>query len=99
MNASSKLIVLKLKHPIGSFPEFKAKIGKLNPAVLSEVVYIVRTRKTVLELFDEFSPIFYEKGSVFVSCLCPPCRGDEGFPEALKAMALVNPPERGRLES
>jgi hypothetical protein len=99
MNASAKIVVLKLKHPITSFPAFKAKIEKLNHVALSEFVYIVRTRTAAPELCDEFSAIFYDQGSVFVSCLCPPCRGHGVYPEAQKAMGLVNPPEAGQCES
>lgn len=92
MDASAKLVVLKLDHPITQFPALSEQISKSPNVRFSDSVYVVRTCRTAEELCDVLSALVYDKGSIFVSDLCLPCKVHGVEPEILKAMGLIGSP-------
>lgn len=99
MEASAKLVVLKLAYPITQFPALSEQIAKSPNVRFSDSVYVMRTLRTAEELCGALSAIVYDRGSVFVSDLCLPCIAHGVDPDILKAMGLVGPPAPGRAES
>jgi hypothetical protein len=93
-NATTKIIVLKLPHPLSSYPAFTEKLRTFPHRSLADNVFVLRTRLSVQELAVELQLVFGDQAvSLFVSEINPPCTCHGADAAIRAAMDLVEKPE------
>jgi hypothetical protein len=93
-NATTKIIVLKLPHPVSSYPAFTEKLRTFPHRAFAGNAFVLRTRLSVQELGVELQLVFGDQGvSFFVSEIGPPCTCHGADEATHAARELVERPE------